>query len=313
MAERMAVQVRDLVRRFGNFVAVDHLSFDIREGEVFGFLGPNGAGKSTTIRILCGLLLPTAGQAIVAGFDAARQSERLRRQIGYMPQLFSLYPDLTGQENLEFYAGLYGLPGTTMRQRIRQLAERLHIGPILGRLTRTLSTGWRQRVALACAIVHQPPVLFLDEPTSGVDAPTRQHFWDVISDLAAEGTTVLVTTHSMEEAERCHRLVMIDRGKLIALDTPAALRASLAGGLYQVQVEPLLAGLSALAEADFVLEASLSGTRVRVRVPEGLSDPAAQIRSMLQAVGATVGEISPAPATLEDVFVALVAESGGVA
>lgn len=313
MAERVAVQVRDLVRRFGDFVAVDHLSFDIREGEVFGFLGPNGAGKSTTIRMLCGLLLPSEGEATVAGFDAARQPERLRRHIGYMPQLFSLYPDLTCDENLEFYAGLYGLQANGLGERIAKLCERLRIKPVRGRLTRTLSTGWRQRVALACAIVHAPPILFLDEPTSGVDAPTRQHFWDVIADLAADGTTVLVTTHSMEEAERCNRLVMIDRGRLIALDTPSALRAGLAGSLYLVQVEPLLTGLAALSGAEFALDASLSGARLRVRVAEALAEPETEIRRVLRAAGVEVGQISPAEATLEDVFVALVGESEAAA
>lgn len=310
MAERLAVQVRDLVRRFGDFVAVDHLSFGIREGEVFGFLGPNGAGKSTTIRILCGLLLPSTGEVTVAGLNPARQADHLRRHIGYMPQLFSLYPDLTGEENLHFYAGLYGLPARAIGTRVRELSELLHLGGILHRLTRTLSTGWRQRLALGCAIVHRPAILFLDEPTSGVDAPTRQHFWDVIADLAAEGTTVLVTTHSMEEAERCHRLAMIDRGKLIALDTPAALRCSLAGSLYQVQLDPLLTGLAVLAAAEFVLEASLWGAQVRARVVEGLSDPPTQIRRALQGAGVTVAQVNPAPATLEDVFVALVGRRG---
>ncbi|MCD6362225.1 MAG: ABC transporter ATP-binding protein, partial [Armatimonadetes bacterium] len=270
-----AVQVRGLVRRFGDFVAVDHLDFTIREGEIFGFLGPNGAGKSTTIRMLCGLLLPSEGEATVAGFDAAREPEKLRRRIGYMPQLFSLYPDLTVEENLQFYGGLYGLRTAELNERVPQLCERLQISPVRDQLTGTLSTGWRQRVALACSIVHEPPIVFLDEPTSGVDAATRQHFWDVIADLAAEGTTVLVTTHSMEEAARCNRLAMIDRGRLIALDTPSALRSALRGALYVVQVAPLLAGLAALAEADFTLDASLSGARVRVRVADAATDPRA--------------------------------------
>ncbi len=308
MGDRLAVEVRDLVRRFGDFVAVDHLTFSIREGEIFGFLGPNGAGKSTTIRMLCGLLLPSDGAAQVAGLDATREAERLRRRIGYMPQLFSLYPDLTCHENLEFYAGLYGLPSAGRADRIAALSERLQIYPIRDQLTATLSTGWRQRVALACAIVHEPPILFLDEPTSGVDAATRQHFWDVIADLAADGTTVLVTTHSMEEAERCNRLVMIDRGRLIALDTPAALRAGLAGGLWQVDAEPLLPALAALSASDFTLDASLSGAQLRLRVTDGLADPPAAIAQVLRDAGTTVAHISPGAASLEDVFVALVGD-----
>ena len=304
----VAVQVEDLTRRFGDFVAVDHLSFSIRAGEVFGFLGPNGAGKSTTIRMLCGLLLPTSGTAVVAGLDAAHQPERLRLHIGYMPQLFSLYPDLTCAENLEFYAGLYGLPPADVPGRMHELCEQLRIRPVRDRLTAALSTGWRQRVALACAIVHAPPILFLDEPTSGVDPATRQHFWDVIGDLAAGGTTVLVTTHSMEEAERCNRLAMIDRGRLIALDTPRALRRSLPGSIYQVTADSLLPALKAMAEADFVLDASLSGLQVRVRLTAGVADPERTIREALVRAGVTVEEIASGEPTLEDVFVALVGE-----
>jgi ABC-2 type transport system ATP-binding protein len=300
-----AVVVEGLTRRFGDFVAVDRLSFSINRGEVFGFLGPNGAGKSTTIRMLCGLLLPSAGRAEVAGLDAARQAEQLRRQIGYMPQLFSLYPDLTCEQNLEFYGGLYGLSGPRMGERTRRLCELLEMEHLRGQLAGTLSTGWRQRVALACAIVHEPPILFLDEPTSGVDPATRQGFWDLIGDLAAEGTTVLVTTHSMQEAERCNRLVMIDRGRLIALDTPRALREALGGRLYEVSAEPLLGALQALMAAAFVLDASLSGAAVRVRLADEVRDAEGAINGVLQAAGVTVREINAARPSLEDVFVSL--------
>jgi len=213
MSERdSAIVVEDLTKRFGDFVAVDHINFTIEESEVFGFLGPNGAGKSTTIRMLSGLLLPSEGRATVAGADVATETEQLRRRIGYMPQLFSLYSDLTVEENLEFYGGLYGIGRGQIGPRIEELTDLLGLGEVLDQLTSTLSTGWRQRAGLACAIVHEPPVVFLDEPTSGVDQHARQQFWDLIGDLAAEGTTVLVTTHLMEEAERCRRLGMISRG-----------------------------------------------------------------------------------------------------
>ncbi len=307
-APRAAVVVEDLTKRFRDFVAVHHLSFTIAEGEVFGFLGPNGAGKSTTIRMLCGLLLPSEGRAQVAGLDVARETEALRRQIGYMPQLFSLYPDLTSVENLEFYAGLYGLRQPSLGTRIEELVVRLDLEAVRGQLTGTLSTGWRQRVALACAIIHEPPILFLDEPTSGVDPAVRQQFWNLIGDLAAEGTTVLVTTHLMEEAERCARLAMIDRGRLIALDTPQALRDGLQGLLYEIDADPLLPALEALASAPFVMDAALSGATVRVRVAEmGISREAA-IRDALAAAQVNVVDIRAGEPSLEDVFISLVGD-----
>ena len=303
-----AVVVEHLVRRFGDFVAVDDLSFTIATSEVFGFLGPNGAGKSTTIRVLCGLLLPSSGRAQVSGLDVARQTEQLRRQIGYMPQQFSLYPDITSAENLQFYGGLYGLRGDRLAARIEALVELLELQAVREQLTGTLATGWRQRVALACAIIHQPPILFLDEPTSGVDPTARQHFWDLIADLAADGTTVLVTTHLMEEAERCTRLAMINRGRLIALDTPRAMLDGLRGRLYRVAATPLLGALEVLDAADYVLDAALSGAAVRVRLTERTEEPARLIANSLDGAGIALGEISEARPSLDDVFVSLMGE-----
>jgi len=307
-ARPFAVVVEHLVRRFGDFVAVDDLSFTIATGEVFGFLGPNGAGKSTTIRVLCGLLLPSSGWAWVAGLDVARQAEQLRRRIGYMPQQFSLYPDLTTEDNLEFYGGLYGLRGDRLAARINALVELLELQPVRDQLTATLATGWRQRVALACALVHQPPIVFLDEPTSGVDPRARQHFWDLIADLAADGTTVLVTTHLMEEAERCTRLAMINRGELIALDTPRALLEGLKGRLYQVAATPLLRALEMLSRTDHVVDAALSGSAVRVRLAEGVRDPVGLITRSLAAAGVRLTELREARASLDDVFVSLMGD-----
>jgi len=244
----------------------------------------------------------------VAGLDAARQAEQLRRHIGYMPQLFSLYPDLSCEENLEFYGGLYGLRGAGLHARIERVCERLEMQPLRRQLTGTLSTGWRQRVALACAIIHGPPILFLDEPTSGVDPAARQQFWDLITDLATEGTTVLVTTHSMAEAERCKRLLMIDRGRRIALDTPQALREALGGKLYEVVATPLLRALEVVAAADFVMDASVSGAAVRVRLADQVERPEAAVSDALQTAGVTVHEVRAGSPSLEDVFVSLVGE-----
>ncbi|MGI5816624.1 MAG: ABC transporter ATP-binding protein [Armatimonadota bacterium] len=305
-----AIVAEDLTKRFGDFVAVDHVSFIIERGEVFGFLGPNGAGKSTTIRMLAGLLLPSEGRATVAGVDVAGETEELHRRIGYMPQLFSLYADLTVRENLEFYGGLYGIDAE-IEGRIGELTELLNLSGVLDQLTRTLSTGWRQRAALACAIVHEPPVVFLDEPTSGVDQRARQQFWDLIADLAAEGTTVLVTTHLMEEAERCTRLGMISRGTLIAMDTPQTLLETLEGLVYSAEPEdePLRA-LDALAAEEWVRDAALSGNRVRVRVADDTEDAEDRLRWTLDAAGIAVAQVWSARPSLEDVFVALVGDAG---
>ncbi|MFP4248938.1 MAG: ABC transporter ATP-binding protein [Armatimonadota bacterium] len=306
-----AVVVEDLTKRFGDFVAVDQVSFEIEEGEIFGFLGPNGAGKSTTIRMLAGLLLPSEGRATVAGLDVVEEAERLRRRIGYMPQLFSLYADLTVRENLEFYGGLHGIGRSRIGVRIDELTELVGIESVLDQLTETLSTGWRQRAALACAIVHEPPIIFLDEPTSGVDQSARQQFWDLIGSLAAEGTTALVTTHLMEEAERCTRLGMISRGELIAMDTPRALIGELEGTVFAVAPEgrPHQALETLLAE-DWVEDAALWGGRVRLRVERGVEDVAPRAAEALEEAGMGVEDTRQVRPSLEDVFVALVSDAG---
>ncbi len=306
-----AVVVEDLTKRFGDFVAVDQISFTIEEGEIFGFLGPNGAGKSTTIRMLAGLLLPSEGRATVAGMDVVEETEQLRRSIGYMPQLFSLYGDLTVRENLEFYGGLYGIDSTRADERIEELTELVDIGSVLAQLTRTLSTGWRQRAALACAIIHQPPIIFLDEPTSGVDQSARQQFWDLIGGLAADGTTALVTTHLMEEAERCTRLGMISRGELIAMDTPRALITELEGTVFAVAPgERPHEALEVLLAEDWVQDAALWGGRVRLRVERGVEDVADRAEQALDEAGMGAKGVQSVRPSLEDVFVALVGDTG---
>jgi ABC-2 type transport system ATP-binding protein len=218
------VSIHQLVKTFGDFVAVDHVSLEVARGEVFGFLGPNGAGKSTTIRMLCGLLEPTSGQASVAGFRVGPESEQIRRNIGYMSQKFSLYDDLTVDENIDFFGGLYGVKGAKLDERKQYALEMAGLTGKRNEMTALLSGGWKQRLALGCAILHEPPVLFLDEPTSGVDPIARRQFWDLIYGLSDKGNTIFVTTHYMEEAEYCNRLSLMYKGRMIALGTPAELK-----------------------------------------------------------------------------------------
>ena len=229
-----AVETHELTRRFGDLVAVRALNLRIETGEIFGLLGPNGSGKTTTIRMLCGLLEPTSGTATVAGVEVTREPDRIKERIGYMSQRFGLYEDLTMQENLDFYGGIYGLPGPARRGRIEELSGFIGLTPTrLKQLAGTLSGGWKQRLALACALLHKPAVLFLDEPTAGVDPAARRFFWLTIRKLADEGTTVLVTTHYMDEAERCGRLALMSGGHLIALGSPAEVAAQVGGATLE--------------------------------------------------------------------------------
>ena len=227
--------IENLVKRFGDFVAVDRLSLEVRKGEVFGFLGPNGAGKSTTIRMLCGLLTPTSGRARVAGYDVAREPESVRQNIGYMSQKFSLYNDLKVIENIRLFAGLYSVPASLLKERIQWALEIANLKGQEHLITATLPGGWKQRLALGCAVLHRPPVIFLDEPTSGVDPISRRQFWELIHRMAEEGVTVFVTTHYMEEAEYCNRLALIFRGAVAALGTPSELKKSMKGELLLVE------------------------------------------------------------------------------
>jgi ABC-2 type transport system ATP-binding protein len=215
------IAVRDLEKRFGAFVAVNRISFCVKKGEIFGFLGANGSGKSTTIRMLCGIISPTSGQGVVAGHDIIRESEQVKQSIGYMSQKFSLYEDLNPYENLRFYLGVYSVPPAEWEERIAWVLDMTRLQEASRRLTRDLPPGWRQRLALGCALLHRPDILFLDEPTSGVDPITRRNFWHFIGQLAAEGMTVFVTTHYMDEARHCGRIVMINEGRIVATGSPA--------------------------------------------------------------------------------------------
>jgi ABC-2 type transport system ATP-binding protein len=305
-----SVVVENLTKRFGTFVAVDSINLQAHRGEIFGFLGPNGAGKSTTIRILCGLLRPTSGRARVAGIDVVAEPEAVRQQIGYMSQKFSLYNDLQVIENLRFFAGLYSVPTQDLAARI---AWALRMAGLEGReqsLTRTLALGWKQRLALACAVLHRPPIVFLDEPTSGVDPVSRRQFWELIQQMVSEGITVFVTTHYMDEAEYCNRLVLIDRGRIVAMGTPTELKTRyMKGQLLLVECAPLGAGLEALHQIPGVFDAAVFGSSLHAVVANAQAALPA-IRADLESRGLTVGTVEPIPPSLEDVFVSLTAPRG---
>jgi ABC-2 type transport system ATP-binding protein len=295
------IYVDELTRKFGDFTAVDNVSFEVHAGEIVGYLGPNGCGKTTTIRMLLGLLAPTSGSATVLGFDSFRQTEEVRKRAGYMSQKFAIYDDLTVWENLQFYGGVYGI---TDSARIRDTLAHVGLTGHENALTRDLSAGWRQRLALGIALVHQPQLLFLDEPTSGVDPNARRAFWDLIYDLAAEGVTILVTTHYMDEAEYCHRVGMMRDGKLLAMDTPLALKEQyVPGDVYEIYAEPLLTGLGALEQTPGVLRAVLSGDHLRVIVEQGLG--AETLKKAVESSGAAMQSIQRGEPTLEDVFLTL--------
>lgn len=298
-----AVVVQDLVKRFGGFTAVDRVSFTARQGEVLGFLGPNGAGKSTIIRILCGLLRPTAGRALVAGFDVTRDPEAVRARIGYMSQRFSLYDDLSAIENLRFFGGLYGVAPAELRQRIAWAVEMAGLRGRETALAGTLAGGWKQRLALGCAVLHRPPIVFLDEPTSGVDPMSRRQFWQLIHRMATDGVTVFVSTHYMDEAAYCHRLALLDRGRLVALDTPAVLRTTaLRGAVLQVQAPPTAETLAALDAAPGVLGAAVFGDGFHVVVNDASAVQDA-LPVFLAARGIPCQAVVPIAPSLEDVFV----------
>lgn len=310
MSSDVAVRVEELSKHFGAFTAVDRVSFEVRTGEVFGFLGPNGAGKTTTIKMLNGLLVPSSGRGHVAGFDVMRETEAIRRHIGYMSQLFSLYPDLTVDENIAFFSGLYGVARARRAERRDWVLEMAGLTDQRMRLTGELSLGWKQRLALGCAVLHEPPILFLDEPTSGVDPISRRSFWDLIYVLAAQGTTVFVTTHYMEEADYCHRLALMNRGRLIALDTPAGLRRAMTHPLLEIRADDSLQAIETLKGLPEVVEVALFGRGLHVTVTDVDAGRAA-VTSALSTHGRRVEDIREIVPSLEDVFIGLVQAAGG--
>lgn len=301
-----SVEIDDLVKTFGKFIAVDHVSLAVEKGEIFGFLGPNGAGKSTTIRMLCGLLTPTSGRASVNGFDVARQPEEIRRTIGYMSQKFSLYDDLTVEENIDFFAGIYGVPREKRAERKQHVLEMANLVDRRKAMTRTLSGGWKQRLALGCAILHDPPVLFLDEPTSGVDPLARGAFWGLIHDLSETGHTIFVSTHYMDEAEFCHRLALMYRGKVIALGTPAELKAGMTEhSLLNLESSDPLDTMRALEGLEGVRDVAVFGGGLHLTVDD-VERTSARVRETLAGQGIEVRKLEGIAPSMEDVFVALI-------
>lgn len=300
----LAVRAEHLTKKFGDFTAVNDVSFEVKTGEVVGYLGPNGSGKTTTMRMLLGLLTPTAGSAHVLGYDIHRQAAQIRPLVGYMSQKFALYDELTVFENLDFYAGIYDMPRGRRRVRIDEVLELVGLQEHRRERAEDISTGWRQRLALAIALVHGPRLLFLDEPTSGVDPSARRVFWDLIDRLAAGGTTVFVSTHYMDEAEYCGRLGIMNLGRLLAMDTPQALkRSTLPGPAWDLVLDKLIPALQALEKAPGVTQVGLRGDHLHAITQAGAHD-AESLRRALGPLGenALIEEAEP---TLEDVFTAL--------
>jgi ABC-2 type transport system ATP-binding protein len=300
----IAVKVEGLTKRFGDFVAVDRVSLTVKKGEIFGFLGPNGAGKSTTIKMLCGLLTPTEGNGTVGGNDVVRESEEIKKHIGYMSQKFSLYESLTVEENINFFSGIYGVAKTKKTER-KEWA--LRMAGLLDRketITGTLPGGYKQRVALGCAILHEPPIIFLDEPTSGVDPVSRRGFWDLIYQMSGQGITVFVTTHYMDEADYCDRLGLIYRGKLIAEGTPLEMKQQhMKKDVYEIEVDDLVGGMEALGREG--IEASVFGSLLHTTAEKGL-DAQGKIRQVLERHDIAATRIEKILPSLEDVFVSLI-------
>jgi ABC-2 type transport system ATP-binding protein len=303
-----AIEVDNLTKIFGGFTAVDSVTFKVRRGEVFGFLGPNGAGKSTTIRLLCGLLEPTSGTATVDGYDISTGGAEIRTRIGYMSQKFSLYEDLTVEENIRFFGGVYGLSGARVKERLKWVLQMAGLEGKERSLTGTLSGGWRQRLALGCAIIHEPAIVFLDEPTAGVDPASRRNFWDLIGGLSESGVTALVTTHYMDEAEYCNNIVMINNGRIMADGSPKELKEKhITYALFELLVDDPALGMDVLRAEPWTMEVSLFGTYLRVGVKDATSG-VEMIKSALGRKGVTVVRIGTVSPSLEDVFIRVLGE-----
>ncbi len=300
----LAIEARGLSKQFGDLVAVNHIDLDVPKSRIYGFLGPNGSGKSTTIRLLCGLLTPSGGGATVLGLQVPGDAAALKPRIGYMTQRFSLYGDLTVYENLEFIADIYALPRSRRNSRIDELLEQYDLVAQRRQFAGTMSGGQRQRLALACAVLHKPELLLLDEPTSAVDPKSRRDFWTKLFELAHEGTTILVSTHYMDEAERCHRLAILDRGRKVADGSPAELQSSTGMTVIEVLADDPVIAQSVLSELAEVTSITQLGMRLRVLIPQSVQDPRSLIDATLRQ-HAISADISTVPASLEDVFVAV--------
>ena len=304
--ERQAVVVKDLEKQFGNFIAVNRISFNVAVGEIFGFLGPNGAGKSTTIRMLCGILAPSGGEGTVAGYDVLREAEKIKAHIGYMSQKFSLYEDLTVEENIDFYSGIYRIPQEKRKARKEWVIEMAGLKEHRFSKTAVLSGGWKQRLALGCAILHEPPIIFLDEPTSGVDPISRRQFWDLIYELSGKGITVFVTTHYMDEAEYCDRIGLIYRGELIALGSPEVLKNELMQeDILEVICDRPQDAMADLEKVEGVNESALFGNALHL-VVNNADEASNSVKKRLHDKGYQIKQIEKIVPSLEDVFVSLI-------
>ncbi len=308
MEQQFAIVTNQLTRRFADVLAVDRINFSIRYGEIFGYLGANGAGKSTTIRMLCGILAPTSGTAIVTGIDINEDPESIKKNIGYVSQRFSLYGDLTIEENLEFFGRIYGIEGKELLQRRDEVMKITGLDHYAGRLAGTLSSGWKQRLGLANALLHKPKILFLDEPTAGIDPLSRRALWELFYDLADQGVALFVTTHYMEEAERCNQLAIINHGQLLSIGTPQQMREQVTGKLLQVQCNPVMKASKTFRKLKGILGVTAYGTAVHVIVDDIVLGKQLIEQSALQNQ-ITITTIEPIPASLEDVFATLTEET----
>ncbi len=299
----IAVSVKGLEKKFGDFTAVNHISFDVKQGEIFGFLGPNGAGKSTTIRMLCGILSPTSGRGTVGGYDIVKEQHSIKENIGYMSQKFSLYDDLTVEENIAFYSGIYKIPKNARKERSDEVIRVADIESFRYRLTREISGGWKQRLALGCALIHRPKILFLDEPTSGVDPITRANFWSIIKSLSKQGVTVFVTTHYMDEAENCNRMVLIYKGTIIAMGTPTEMKTeNMKNDVLEIVVENSEEWVDKIKKIEGVKETALFGVNIHAVVYDSAKSIAA-IKALFEGAGLGKFSVRKIMPSLEDVFV----------
>ncbi len=300
-----SIEVKNLTKRFGSFTSVDNISFNVKQAEIFGFLGANGAGKSTTIRMLCGILEPTFGEAIVGGYSVAKNPDRVKQNIGYMSQKFSLYNDLAVGENLDFFGGVYGLSNEKLKERKKWVLKIANLEGKENLLTGSLPGGIKQRLALGAAVIHQPGIVFLDEPTSGVDPISRRNFWELINELSSEGTTVFVTTHYLEEAEFCNNIILIDAGKLIAEGNPKQLKTDyLKNNIYEIESDKVIDALELFEKQSFVVETSIFGNNIHISVEEKFND-LTRINKICEEYGITIKRINKIVPTLEDVFIHL--------
>ena len=302
----IAVGVQNLEKKFGNFTAVNRINFEVNRGEIFGFLGPNGAGKSTTIRMLCGIITPTSGTGQVGGFDINKEQEKIKQNIGYMSQRFSLYDDLTVEENINFYSGIYKLSKKELAERKEDIIKLADIGSLRHSLTKTLSGGWKQRLALGCSLIHKPNIIFLDEPTSGVDPITRNNFWSIIKDLAKKGVTVFVTTHYMDEAENCDRMTLIYKGTIIAMGTPEEMKTKfMKNDVIQISINGPEEWVDKISSVEGIKEAALFGSNIHAVSPDARKTTPL-IKKLFEKDGLKEYKIVKIKASLEDVFVSLI-------